>query len=233
MADNIDINVTPIIREVTIEVTQAIKGDDGVGVVAGGTAGQVLAKIDATDFNTEWKDDSGGKFVDGTDTLDAVYMDGNVGIGTETPSHKLHVEGSLRFNYNAGGSGVLGYSNAGNLIMSLTRQNTPVNASVGLSSFGDIGFASNVKGGVPETTNYDLIIKESGNVGIGTTTPSEKLEVNGNAKADSFLIDGGKAIKTDVVGEPTGSDQVVNVVSLSQAEYDAGTPIATTFYIIT
>ena len=30
MADNINIDVTPIIREVAIEVSQAIKGDDGV-----------------------------------------------------------------------------------------------------------------------------------------------------------------------------------------------------------
>lgn len=34
-------------------------------------------------------------------------------------------------------------------------------------------------------------------------------------------------------GEPTGSDQVINVVSLTQEEYDLGTPVATTFYIIT
>ena len=39
-------------------------------------------------------------------------------------------------------------------------------------------------------------------------------------------------IESITTGEPTGSDQVVNVVSLTQAEYDAGTPIATTFYII-
>ncbi len=40
-------------------------------------------------------------------------------------------------------------------------------------------------------------------------------------------------IDSAVSGEPTGSDQVLNVVSLTQAEYDAGTPVATTFYIIT
>ena len=40
-------------------------------------------------------------------------------------------------------------------------------------------------------------------------------------------------INTALAGEPTGSDLVLNVVSLTQAEYDAGTPVATTFYIIT
>ena len=41
------------------------------------------------------------------------------------------------------------------------------------------------------------------------------------------------AVKTDTDGEPVGSDVVLNVVSLTQAEYDTGTPIATTFYLIT
>ena len=34
------------------------KGDDGVGVPTGGTTGQVLAKIDGDDYNTEWVDDA-------------------------------------------------------------------------------------------------------------------------------------------------------------------------------
>ena len=48
-------------------------------------------------------------------------------------------------------------------------------------------------------------------------------------------VDANLADKIDsvVTGEPTGSDVVLNVVSLTQAEYDAGTPVATTFYIIT
>ena len=40
-------------------------------------------------------------------------------------------------------------------------------------------------------------------------------------------------INTTVTGEPTGSDLVLNIVSLTQAEYDAGTPVATTIYNIT
>ena len=40
-------------------------------------------------------------------------------------------------------------------------------------------------------------------------------------------------INSIVAGEPTGADVVPNVVSLTQAEYDAGTPIAGTQYNIT
>ncbi len=38
-----------------------------------------------------------GKFVDGDDTDDAVYTDGNVGIGNRNPSYKLDVTGKARF----------------------------------------------------------------------------------------------------------------------------------------
>lgn len=37
-----------------------VDGADGVGVPAGGTAGQVLSKIDGTDYNTQWVNQSGG-----------------------------------------------------------------------------------------------------------------------------------------------------------------------------
>ena len=44
-------------------------------------------------------------------------------------------------------------------------------------------------------------------------------------------IDAG--VKSSTTGEPTGSDSIINIVSLTQAEYNAGTPVATTLYIIT
>lgn len=49
-------------------------GADGEGVPIGGTTGQVLAKIDATDFNTEWVDQSGGGAVDSVNTQTGVVV---------------------------------------------------------------------------------------------------------------------------------------------------------------
>lgn len=43
----------PSYKDDTGTVT-SLKGDPGEGVPAGGTAGQVLRKIDGTDYNTEW-----------------------------------------------------------------------------------------------------------------------------------------------------------------------------------
>jgi hypothetical protein len=49
---------------------------------------------EVTGLQTALGDASGGKFVDGTDTADAVYPLGKVAVGTDTPTAKLHVTGS-------------------------------------------------------------------------------------------------------------------------------------------
>lgn len=49
----------PSYKDDTGTVT-SLKGDPGEGVPTGGTAGQVLAKIDGTDYNTEWVDPAAG-----------------------------------------------------------------------------------------------------------------------------------------------------------------------------
>ena len=66
----------------------------------------------------------------------------------------------------------------------------------------------------------------------GTTnkafTATEQTKLTGIATGAEV-----NTINTALAGEPAGSDLVLNAVSLTQAEYDAGTPVATTFYIIT
>ena len=44
------------------DVMDGTNGTNGQGVPTGGTAGQVLAKIDGTDYNTEWINPSGGGY---------------------------------------------------------------------------------------------------------------------------------------------------------------------------
>ncbi len=122
----------------------------------------------ANDFVTIKRDTSnnlyfsgygGFKFYDTLASSERMRIDssGNVGIGTTSPVNKLHV-------FNAGYPQMALQSNAG------TWQ-------IGVSTGNDLAFRKGTSG-----SNYPLWLDSSGNVGIGTTSPSVKLEVNGNAK---------------------------------------------------
>jgi len=58
-----------------IQGVQGVKGDTGAGVAPGGTAGQTLTKIDATNYNTQWTNPPVGDVTKAyTDTQDALRV---------------------------------------------------------------------------------------------------------------------------------------------------------------
>jgi len=68
------------------------------------------------------------------------------------------------------------------------------------------------------------------------TETTDKNYVTDDEKTKLDGIEAGAEVNTinsKTTGEPTGSDVVLNVVSLTQSEYDISTPVSTTFYLIT
>ena len=101
---------------------------------------------------------------------------------------------------------------------------TDNNAKVGITSqqASDIT-ANNAKVGITTQQASDITANNTKNT--YPSADSTKLSnIEDNAEVNT--------INSATSGEPTGSDVVLNVVSLTQAEYDASTPVATTFYII-
>ena len=105
-----------------------------------------------------------------------------------------------------------------------------------------------IETGVPFVViqNGDNLTIDGAAVNLTATTTLENVDgsfyyfvkTGSTTGTDNYIVTQlgvGEANTIDSVtsGEPSGSDQVLNVVSLTQAEYDAGTPVATTFYIIT
>ncbi|OEK01978.1 hypothetical protein BFP97_10810 [Roseivirga sp. 4D4] len=134
-------------------------------------------------------------------------LNGNVGIGTDSPNDRLSVVGqnvsflsnttynTMKFGRNSterlqfqveDNNAYLEYfqdsDNNGAHIFHIR------NRADGSSPDNDIRFST---GG-----QQRLSIKDNGNVGIGTTTPGEKLEVNGNTKIDGDLYQVGQARMT-------------------------------------
>jgi len=139
----------------------------------------------------------GGKFVDGTDTNDAVYTTGNVGIGTTSPNSRLEVSDTfpvLRLTNESVTSTIGDVVSSIEFYNSDTSGNYPaVGAaikSINESTFGNanaLGFFTNSDSA--SETEY-MRITSSGLVGIGTTSPSEKLHVSGNATVTGSLFVG-------------------------------------------
>lgn len=98
-----------------------------------------------------------------------VNGNGNVGVGSTTPGQSLDVTGTVRAtNFIGNGSGLTGIS----VISGLTTNNIPKATSstnIGPGTMTDVG----------------------GNVGVGSTTPRQKLDVSGSIQATSFVTNGG------------------------------------------
>jgi hypothetical protein len=137
------------------------------------------------------------------------YISGNIGIGTTNPTVKLDVNGSVRFrssitdNNNATGSAnqVLTATSAGAGVSWATLTATSVGAISGVTVTGDTStatplypiFTSATSGSITavnvDTNGLTFIPSGSGSLGIGTTSPSDNLDVNGSARLRSTLKD--------------------------------------------
>ena len=93
-----------------------------------------------------------------------------------------------------GGLWVQRFANGNAEIINYPKDNDPNNDGDLLinSRLNNLRFRTAVNRDDPSTGSLDrlTITPNTGNVGIGTSTPTEKLEVNGNIKSNSLMIEG-------------------------------------------
>jgi hypothetical protein len=117
---------------------------------------------------------------DGSNIITTLY-NGNVGIGTDTPNAKLDVTGSVKvFSSNAA-------DNVNALV--LYREDIPTrNLSFVPSHYNATdGVMQKIEATDGLLLKSTKIALSGGNVGIGTTTPNAKLDVNGTARISGDL----------------------------------------------
>ncbi|MDM8523858.1 hypothetical protein QUF80_10865 [Desulfococcaceae bacterium HSG8] len=154
---------------------------------------------------------TGSSTIDSGNSYMTIIQQGDIGIGTVSPLGKLDV------NVNDNNDGIYIANVAPKQVKIFFDESDDA-----VFSFHYNGYSARPNNKLivhDETYNVDIMtfIQESGNVGIGTTTPTQKLDVSGTVKATAFVGDG-----SGLTNLPSGGGTSLWTQSGSNITYSAG-----------
>ena len=248
-----DLDVTD--KTITVGVGGTASANDGAGIVVDGASASILwdnsntswdfnNPIESSRVNTNTVNNVGNSAniiyrsstntIVGNNASALVVQDaGNVGIGTTSPDALLEVEGS-----NATGDGIRvgtsSNSNTGSTTIALQTNNADRVAIKGTresSTGGKLTFETKDVGG---SLTEKMVIKNDGNVGIGTNSPSDKLEIGTTTTGGNLrLVSSSYASNGLARFYGTDGNEKLQIGSLSGTSAYVYTPASTDLVIYT
>ena len=180
-----------------------VQGQNAVsGTLAGYTYGRRFLDIDDSTY-----------YVEPGNTTTAGLFASNVGIGTTGASVRLHSVATteqLRLGYNASNYSSFTVGSTGALTLAQTGTGGAINLNSSLASGGTTTAALNLKTTTDLGTNDEvfqvgdsaadfLTIRGDGNTGVGTTAPTQVLDVNGDLRVrGNDITDSADAIRVSL-----------------------------------
>jgi hypothetical protein len=195
---------------IRIESNQNLAGEvSGIEFGIPAFSSATRSKITSTTFNGDASD---LKFLTGAGADSSIVRmilatSGNVGIGTTSPSELLNINGNIRLGPTSDSNTEYFIKSAGQIVIHANDASSQDDAFVGtiikagsssnLSSIEITGASSSVYKHINFITQNTqrMILNSAGNVGIGTTSPGEKLVINGKMElTDGVIRRGGSSV---------------------------------------
>ena len=182
----------------------------------GNNGGTVVLAAGVSNTNVSWLQGRQGTGTGNAFNIALNPLGGNIGIGTTSPQGTLSIKPSQfrQLDFIESNS-------------QMTMRSTAPDSSYNLRPLGiESSYIAFRTGSVSGTTSTDVMrIDSTGNVGIGTTSPSSKLEVAGTATVNGQLNINGDATSSIRIG--TGGTNAALIYSLTGDTLSIGANNAT------
>jgi hypothetical protein len=165
----------------TLDVAGAATFDSSVAVTGTATAAALIPSGSSVPTNGVYLPSANNVAIS-TNGTGRLFVDasGRVGIGTATAAARLHVEGTVDTS-----SSVIRITGTGACSTGISCNST--GTIIGTDA-GGILFKTGVSANTPNTTGSErLRITSDGKLGLGTSSPSQKLHIGGSAPGDSII----------------------------------------------
>ena len=140
-----------------------------------------------------WRGDGFVKVFGDFETVGNATFGGNVGIGTSSPTAKLHVSGEGILGSNS--TNPIAFTGSGSTNAGIGSYNDDTDFNIYSAGVGNVkvrtGAVWNSLGQLTDVGTERMRVNDDGNVGIGTTSPGAKLDVNGTFIATGNATFGG------------------------------------------